>query len=147
MLALFLSAALGVSAAQGIPQGSRTQPAATAAPGKSSAQLVKEARAAYDRGDRETFRRDYEELVRRRPGDVWVLYNLACGQALTGQSEAAQRTLLEFAAFRVWTDLEADEDLASVRGTDGYKKAAAALAAVQDQRVSGGATRAFTIAE
>ncbi len=114
---------------------------------KSSDELVKEAREAYDKGDRETFRKSYEELVRRRPGDVYLLYNLACGQALTGQSEAAQKTLADFAAHRVWSDLDADDDFASIRQTDGYKKAKQSLEAVRTDRVSSGETRAFVISE
>lgn len=127
------------------PAGAEAVPAAEAP--QSVAALVREARAAYDRGDRETFRQHYEEIARRRPGDVYVLYNLACGQALTGRSEAAQATLGEIARRHVWVDLAADEDFAPIRATEGYRKAAASLAAVRTERVSGGATRAFTIPE
>ena len=114
---------------------------------KTVAVLAREARGAYDRGDRETFRKNYEEIVRRRPGDVFALYNLACGQALTGQREAAQATLGEVVRRRAWMDLAADEDLAPIRATEGYRKAAASLAALRAERISGGATRAFTIPE
>ncbi|MFY9552867.1 MAG: alpha/beta fold hydrolase [Thermoanaerobaculia bacterium] len=120
---------------------------AAPSPTKTAATLVKEAREAYGRGDRETFRKNSEELVRRRPGDVWLLYNLACGQALTGQGEAAQRTLAEFAARRAWTDLDADDDLATIRQSEGYRRAAATLAALKGERISSGAARAFTIHE
>jgi len=126
----------------GWPEGAEVVPAL-----KSSAALAKEAREAYDKGDRETFRTNYEELVRRRPGDVYLLYNLACGQALTGQSEAAQRTLADIAAHRAWSDFDADDDFASIRQTEGYKKAKATLEAVRTDRVSSGATRAFVIPE
>src|SRR5262245_10284922 len=126
----------------GWPDGAEAVPAP-----KSSAALVKEAREAYDKGDRETFRKNYEELVRRRPGDVYLLYNLACGQALTGQSEAAQRTLAEIAAHRAWSDFDADDDFTAIRQTEGYKKAKASLDAVRTDRVSSGATRAFVIPE
>ena len=126
----------------GWPDGADAVPAP-----KSSAALVKEAREAYDKGDRETFRKNYEELVRRRPGDVYLLYNLACGQALTGQTEAAQRTLAEIAAHRAWSDLDADDDFTAIRQTEGYKKAKASLDAVRSDRVSSGASRAFVIPE
>jgi pimeloyl-ACP methyl ester carboxylesterase/sugar lactone lactonase YvrE len=127
------------------PAGAEAVPASEAP--KSVAVLAREARAAYDRGDRETFRRNYEEIARRRPGDVFVLYNLACGQSLTGQSEAAQATLGEIARRRAWVDMAADEDFAPIRETEGYRKAAASLAALRTERVSGGATRAFAIPE
>jgi pimeloyl-ACP methyl ester carboxylesterase/sugar lactone lactonase YvrE len=126
----------------GWPEGAEAVPAP-----KGSAALVKEAREAYDKGDPQTFRKNYEELVRRRPGDVYLLYNLACGQALTGQSEAAQRTLADIAAHRAWSDLDADDDFAAIRQTEGYKKAKQSLDAVRTDRVSSGATRAFVIPE
>src|SRR5437773_1676260 len=101
MLWLFLFfAAVNPFLDGGWPDGAE-QVGAVPAPTKTSAALAKEAREAYDRGDRATFLRNYEEIARLRPGDVWVLYNLACGQALAGQSDAAVQTLQEFAAHRV----------------------------------------------
>lgn len=136
----FLAVVLGISLAA-------LSPAPVPEAPKSVAVLAREAREAYDRGDRETFRKNYEEIARRRPGDVFVLYNLACGQALTGQSEAAQATLAEVARRRVSMDLAADEDFASIRATEGYRQAAAAMAALRAERISSGALRAFTIPE
>ena len=140
-VALVLCAFLGALSPVPVSEG-----VAAEAP-KTASVLAREAREAYDRGDRETFRKNYEEIARRRPEDVYVLYNLACGQALTGQSEAAQATLGEIVRRRAWVDLAADEDFASIRATEGYRKAEASMGKLRAERISGGATRAFTIPE
>ena len=122
-------------------------PAPTPAPQKSSAELAREARAAYDKGDKATFLAIYEEIARRRPGDVYVLYNLACGQALNGKTADAERTLLQIAELRAVSDLDADTDFDSIRKTEGYRKAAAKMKALRTERISSGAVVAFTIPE
>ena len=122
-------------------------PAPTPAPQKSSTELARDARAAYDKGDKATFLAIYEEIARRRPGDVYVLYNLACGQALNGQTAAAEKTLLQIAALRAASNLDADTDFDSIRQSEGYKQAAARMAALRKERISSGAVVGFTIAE
>ena len=114
---------------------------------KSNAALVKEAREAYDRGDKAAFLSIYEELAGRRPGEVFTLYNLACGQSLNGQSEAAVRTLEDILAHRVASNLDADKDFDSIRQTEGYKRVSAGMTAFRKERISSGAERAFTIPE
>ena len=121
--------------------------APTPVPPKPTAELAREARAAYDKGDKATFLKNYEEIARRRPGDVYVLYNLACGQALNGKAGDAERTLLEIAELRSAADLDADTDFDSIRQTDGYRKAAARMKALRTERISSGAVVAFTIPE
>jgi sugar lactone lactonase YvrE len=116
-------------------------------PPKNAFALVKEGRAAYDRGDMAAFFRDYEAAARLRPGDVGILYNLACAQALNGQTEAAVGTLEQIAAHRVAADLDGDKDFDSIRQTDGYKKVVAQMAALRRQRISSGASVAFVIPE
>ena len=37
--------------------------------------------------------RDYLEVARLKPGDVWVLYNLACAEALNGRTADAVAAL------------------------------------------------------
>jgi sugar lactone lactonase YvrE len=132
--ALLLAAALLAS-----PSASDSQ--------RSVADLQQEARAAYDKGDKARFLSIYEDLAKRRPGDAYLLYNLACGQALKGQAEAAGKTLLQLAALRAVSDLDADADFASIRGSAAYRAAAAKMKAVRDERVSSGAEIAFTIPE
>jgi hypothetical protein len=136
--------ALGL-AGQGAPAASPE--AATTRTSKSNAALVKEAREAYDRGEKPAFLSIYEELARRRPGEVFTLYNLACGQSLNGQSEAAVRTLEDILAHRVAPDLDADTDFEPIRRTEGYKRVMAGMSALRKERISSGAARAFTIPE
>src|SRR5262249_35063285 len=90
-----------------------------AEPPKTVAQLDRDAREAYKRGDMAAFLRDYEELARLRPGDVRILYNLACAQARNGQADAALATLRRYASYRVAADLDADDDFESIRQTAG----------------------------
>ncbi|HTR02032.1 MAG TPA: hypothetical protein VMN82_02465 [Thermoanaerobaculia bacterium] len=123
-----------------------TLTAADAAP-KTVNQLTQEAREAYDRGDKALFLKNSEAAARLRPGNVVILYNLACGQALNGQTEAALATLSDIAAHRVAMNLDADTDFDSIRATEGYKRVVAAMNALRKERVRGGATVAFTIPE
>ncbi len=125
----------------------RTPAAAPAPARRSGATLAKEAREAYDRGDKRTFLAIYEELARRRPGEVFTLYNLACGQALNGQGAAAVRTLEEILAHRVASNLDADTDFDSIRQVEGYKRVVAGMNALRKERISSAAARAFTIPE
>jgi sugar lactone lactonase YvrE len=114
---------------------------------KSVADLQREARAAYDKGDKARFLAIYEDLAKRRPGDAYLLYNLACGQAINGQADAAGKTLLQLAALRAASDIDADTDFDSIRRTAAYRAAAAKMKAVRDERVSSGVETAFTIPE
>src|SRR5262245_20227017 len=76
--------------------------------GKTNTALIREARQAYDRGERAVFLSIYEELAQRRPGDVYVLYNLACAQSIYGRGDAAVRTLEDLLAHRAASNLDAD---------------------------------------
>jgi hypothetical protein len=122
-------------------------PLRAADPPKTAFVLVKEATAAYQRGDEATFLKDYEEAARLRPGDAWILYNLACAQALNGQTDAAVRSLEQFGALRVVADFDGDKDLEAIRQTAGYKKVVAETAALRKERIGSGSTVAFTIPE
>ncbi len=109
--------------------------------------LMEEARRAYDRGDRAAFLKDYEEIARLRPGDVWILYNLACARALSGDTAAALEALSGVAARRVAMDLAGEKDFDSIRATDGYRRVVAQMDALRRERIDAGASTAFTIAE
>lgn len=109
--------------------------------------FAQQGREAYARGDMPAFLQGYEEAVRLRPGDVWMLYNLACAQARNGQASAAARTLKAIAAHRVAADVAGDTDFDSIRGEEGYREAVAQMAALRQQRIDSGAAVAFTVAE
>ena len=76
-----------------------------------------------------------------------LLYNLACGQALTGQTAAAEKTLLQLAALCASSDLDADTDFDAIRQSAGYRAASAKMKALRSDAVSSGAVVAFTIPE
>lgn len=109
--------------------------------------LMKEAGEAYQRGDKAVFLKNYEQAARLRPGDTAILYNLACAQALSGQTEAALATLSDLSAHRVAANLDGDADFDSIRKTEGYAKVVAQMAALRKERVTSGAAAAFTIAQ
>jgi len=123
------------------------RPTEAPAPPKSNAALVREARAAYGRGDKAAFLAIYEDLARRRPGEIFTLYNLACARALNGQTAEAVRALEDILAHRVASNLDADTDFDSIRQTEGYRRVVEKMTALRKERVSSGAARAFTIPE
>jgi sugar lactone lactonase YvrE len=114
---------------------------------KSIADLQREARAAYDKGDKARFLAIYEDLAKRRPGDAYLLYDLACGQAINGQADAAGKTLLQLAALRAVSDIDADTDFDSIRQSAAYRAAAAKMKSVRGDEVTAGTSVAFTIPE
>jgi len=124
-----------------------TAPLGAADPPKTAFALVKEATAAYERGDKAAFLKNYEEAARLRPGDVWILYNLACAQAINGQTDAAVATLERFGALRVVANFDGDKDLDAIKQTAGYRKVVAETAALRKERIDAGSTVAFTIPE
>ena len=148
-MTLLLLLSFGLAAAPALPVAGDAQESRAAAPwaSKTSAALVQEAREAHERGEKATFLSIYEELARRRPGEVRTLYNLACGQALNGRSEAAVGTLEEILAHRVASNLAADKDFDSIRETEGYRQVVTRMDELRREQVSSGATRAFTIPE
>jgi sugar lactone lactonase YvrE len=122
-------------------------PRSAAAAEKSVADLQKEAAALYQKGDKAGFLAIYEDLARRRPGDAYLLYNLACGQAINGRTADAEKTLHELVALRASSDLDADTDFASIKQSAGFRDASAKMKALQTERISSGAVVAFTIPE
>jgi hypothetical protein len=140
---MILAAGLAAAPAATPPPGTLEPPRST----RTAPEIVAEARKAYARGDRTLFLEGYEEAARLRPGDAFVLYNLACARALTGRTAAALEALGEFAALRVAANLDADDDLASLRGTPEYARARSAIEDLRKQRIRSGSVTAFTIPE
>jgi sugar lactone lactonase YvrE len=134
-------------AAAGAPASAPAPKRAALEPAPTDTALAKQARDAYAAGDKAAFLAAYEELARRRPGEVFTLYNLACGQALSGRAEAALATLARILALRSAHDLDAESDFDSLRSNEEYKRIAAGMSALRNERVSSGAARAFTIPE
>jgi sugar lactone lactonase YvrE len=114
---------------------------------KTAAELARQGNEAYRAGDMNAFLRSYSEAARLRPGDTRILYNLACAQSRNGKSSAAVATLRELAALRVAADIVGDTDFDAIRGDAGFREVVAKMAALREQRVTSGATAAFTIPE
>lgn len=112
----------------------------------SVADLAREARAAYDKADYATFVAKTQAAARLAPGDVWVLYNLACGQAITGKQTEALKTLDTLADRQVRFDLDAEDDFVSLRQTAGYRKVGDRMKKLGDLKISGSAV-AFRLPE
>ena len=119
---------------------------AAAAPQPTLQDLAREARAAYDKADYATFLAKTQAAANLAPGDVWVLYNLACGQAITGKHAEAVKTLDTLADRRVRFDLDAEEDFVSLRQNPGYRKVADRMKKLGDLKISESAV-AFRIPE
>ncbi len=109
-------------------------------------QLAREARAAYDAKDYATFVAKTEQASKLAPADVWILYNLACGQALAGRRDESLKTLDTIAARKVRFDLDAEGDFASLRGSAGYRKVSDRMKKLGDEKVSSSAV-AFRVPE
>jgi sugar lactone lactonase YvrE len=138
---------VGLGLAAGSPKPAPT-PAPTPTPAPRTAlEFAQAGDRAYRANDLAAFLRDYEEAVRRRPGDTRLLYNLACAQSRNGQTAAALATLGDLAKRRTSFDLTADTDFDPIRREKGFADVVAKMAAVKDERITSGAIPAFTIAE
>ncbi len=79
-------------------------------------ELYERANAAYEAGEIGVFRELTGELVEAWPDHPRLVYNLACGHALEGNSDAALDLLDRLVAMRVAFEPWDDEDLVSLRG-------------------------------
>ena len=110
------------------------------------ADLSREARAAYDKKDYATFLEKTSQASKLAPADVWILYNVACGQALTGRRAEAVKTLETLAARRVRFDVNGESDFAPLRRSPDFRRVADRMKELADLRISGSAV-AFRIPE
>jgi len=82
--------------------------------------LVQDALEAHGKGEMERFLRLSLEAEALLPEHPRLVYNSACGYALTGQVDAALDHLEGLARMQAFFDLEADEDLSSLRESDHF---------------------------
>ena len=118
-------------------------PAPSPVPADPLRDLQAAARAAYDRHDHATFLARTEEALRLRPDSPRLLYNRACGLALTGQPAGALAALADLADRQLDFDLQAEPDFASLRPLPGWAAVAARFAALRQPR--GQAVTAFRL--
>jgi sugar lactone lactonase YvrE len=107
--------------------------------------LQKEALAAHQRKDVTAFLELSRALQQKLPRSNRALYNLACAQALVGNTAEAVSVLDRLAARGAAYDVAADADFASMRTEPGFVAAAARMKALDDPVGSG--TPAFTLAD
>src|SRR5262245_35904140 len=112
-----------------------------APPPKSNFELRREMREAYKRGDKTQLLSITQELVRRTPGEVFNLFNLATAQSMNGQGDAAVRSLEEVLAHRVAYDLDADKNFEPIRRLPGYEAVRDRMNALRKEKITSGATR------
>lgn len=103
------------------------------------------ARQAHDDGDYPSFLLHSRALVDLAPRSTLARYNLACAQSLAGDSEAALASLNQLVRWEVTFDLAADTDLDPIRDTEGFRRVAARMAALEEP--VGGSPVAFTVPE
>src|SRR6476646_8898337 len=61
---------------------------------------------------------DYEKrALTLEPGNPRTMYNVACGEALTGHADAAVQALSSLAARKLDLGAETDDDFAAIRGS------------------------------
>lgn len=85
--------------------------------------------AAYRAHDYEAFREHTREAARLRPGHAGLLYNLAGGNALTGEADEALTLLRKYAAMGLFAAPQDDVDFASIHDAEGFGEILARLEA------------------
>jgi sugar lactone lactonase YvrE len=105
----------------------------------------REAVKAYEAHDTVAFLRHASEAARLRPTHGGVLYGLASARALAGDSTAALAALRRFAMLGYTADVDADADLASLRGGAAFDTLRAELRRNAEPIVR--SKPAFTLAE
>ncbi|MDE3154474.1 MAG: hypothetical protein KGN76_05190 [Acidobacteriota bacterium] len=93
--------------------------------------LTAEALHAYRAKDYARFLAAERRALALEPANPRLLYDVACGESLTGQPTAAVRTLEQLAARKLDLGAETDPDLAAARRTPEWKTFAAQLAALR----------------
>jgi len=83
-------------------------------------EYVREAIAAYQQQDYETFRDVYRTLHEMNPYSPGIQYNLACGYALTGEGDSALMILDTLADRGIDFGAANDSDLESIKNTEKF---------------------------
>lgn len=103
--------------------------------------LQREAIAAYQQGDFVTFREASAAALALNPELPRLRYNLACGQARSGQPDAAVASLRQLAEMGVALPIAADEDLAGLRERADFAAVVAAMTALGNTPVGSSSGR------
>jgi len=84
------------------------------------ASLNAEARKAYQQKDYPRFLSFEKRALELSPGNPRLIYNVACGDALTGDSHAAVAKLDQLLALKLDLGAETDEDFSAIRSTEDW---------------------------
>ncbi|MEP6687514.1 MAG: SMP-30/gluconolactonase/LRE family protein [Gemmatimonadales bacterium] len=109
--------------------GASSRARAQSDPVVASRAAYQEAVRAYEAHDLPTFLRHAKEAERLRPTHGGVISALASAYALSGDTSAALATLRHYAKLGYTADLDADADLAALRGQPAYDSLRQALRA------------------
>ncbi len=145
MLATALLAGCGATPAPTPPASGAVLATAPRAPLDVGA-LEREATTAYEHKDFACFLARSEALLAAAPGEPRRLYNVACGQALSGQGDRALRSLRALAEGGVHFDIAADSDFAALTGSPGFEAVRLLFAALKTTVVERSVV-AFQLAE
>jgi sugar lactone lactonase YvrE len=100
---------------------------------------------AYQAKDYAAFLANEKQALALDPGSPRLIYNVACGEALTGNAAAAVRHLDDLVALKLDLGAETDDDFASIRKTTEWAGFLAKLGELRKPLVH--STRAFTLAD
>ena len=110
-----------------------------------SLEYQKKALEAHRKADWPAFLENSRKASELRPGNPYLLYNLACAEARNGLASDAAKILEGLFARRLDFDFEKDEDFAGVRDSAAF--AAARRAQSELRKPLGGSTVAFRLPE
>lgn len=88
--------------------------------GETVAGLNTEARKAYQQKDYPRFLALEKRALELSPGNPRLIYNVACGEALEGDSRAAVAKLDQLLAFKLDLGAEKDNDFSGIRNTEAW---------------------------
>jgi hypothetical protein len=138
-LALFAAASCAPTVIAPAPSSSPPPPPAFE-PGDATDELGR-AVAAYKAGDKTALLASAERAAKIQPGRPRALATLAAAYALNGRADDAVATLARLARLKVYVDIQAEDDFASLRPLPAFARVKAALDALVTTR-----THASTVA-
>ncbi len=100
---------------------------------------------AYQSGNFISFKNSFLEAIKLYPTNPAVIYNLACGYALTGENDAALDLLEKLAEKGIDFGVDQDSDFDSIKNTDRFNKIVIALNKIR--KTINNSEVAFTVKE
>ncbi|MGH9867925.1 MAG: tetratricopeptide repeat protein [Candidatus Polarisedimenticolia bacterium] len=117
--------------------------AVAAEPARDVAFYFKQGMEAYQRKDYEASRESFARALELSPGHLRIVYNLAAASALAGKTDDALGLLERIASMKLWYDLEADGDFASLKDKPRFLAVVQSMASTR--KPAGGGEVAFRL--